>query len=160
MQAPHEYAASGRIKVFNPYCPARGTEWDTRSIFPGRRDGGVNQVSLSWTAPAGAVTYAYNIKRAPSGTGAFATVGSTAGTSFTDTTVSGGVPYDYAITAVSAAESGLSNIFSATPLTPPPRTNDHGEGLLDDNCGSTSRVPAPWPLALAAIAMVFARRRR
>lgn len=122
---------------------------------------GVNQVSLSWTAPAGAVTYTYNVKRAPSGTGAFVTVGSASGTSFTDSTASGGVSYDYAITAVSAAESGVSNLFTVVPLLPPPRTDDHSEGFLDDNCacGATSAAPA-WPLAILALLSLAAARKR
>ncbi|HEX7901196.1 MAG TPA: LamG domain-containing protein [Planctomycetota bacterium] len=112
---------------------------------------GVLRVDLSWTAPPGAVTYTYNVKRAPAGTGTFATIGTATGTTYTDTSGAVGVAYDYTITAVSAAESGISNIWTATALAPPPRTNDHSEGLLDENCscGSTARVPSPWPLLLA-----------
>lgn len=124
---------------------------------------GVNQVDLSWTAPAGTVTYTYNVKRAPSGTGAFVTIATVPGTTYTDNSGTPNTSYDYAITALSAAESGISNVQSATSTPPPPRTNDHSEGLFDENCscGSTARVPAPWPLflALSALAAALLRRR-
>jgi hypothetical protein len=122
----------------------------------------IGQVDLSWTAPAGAVTYTYNVKRAPSGTGAFATIGTASGTTYSDTTGNPGTSYDYAITAVSAAESGVSNIQSATSLPQPPRTNDHEEGLLEDRCacGSTAGAPAPWALLLAFAMLGTALRRR
>jgi hypothetical protein len=122
---------------------------------------GINQVDLSWTAPPGTVTYTYNVKRAPSGTGAFATIATVSGLTYTDP-VSGGTAYDYTITAISAAESGMSNIWTATALSPPPRTNDHSEGFLDDNCacGATSGIPAAWPLLLAVAVLGAAFRRR
>jgi len=144
----------GEIGVLAAGVPAPSQNAPVESVL---------RVDLSWTAPAGAVTYTYNVKRAPSGTGAFATIATTGGTTYSDTSGSAGTPYDYAITALSAAESGVSNIWSATALVPPPRTNDHDEGLLGENCscGSTAGAPAPGLLllALAALGAVVSRRR-
>ena len=123
----------------------------------------VNRVDLTWTAPAGSVTYTYNVKRAPSGTGAFVTIAAgVSGTTYPDTSAVGGTSYDYVITALSAAESGQSNVFSATALVPPPRTNDHDEGLMDGNCscGSIAGGPSAWTLLLAFAALGAAFRRR
>jgi cellulose 1,4-beta-cellobiosidase len=53
--------------------------------------GGNQQVSLAWTASAGATSY--NVKRAPTNGGPYTTVASPAGTSYTDTTVTNGTTY-------------------------------------------------------------------
>ncbi len=80
--------------------------------------GGNQQVSLAWTASAGATSY--NVKRAPSNGGPYTTVASPAGTSYTDTTVTNGTPYYYVVTAVNAAgQSGNSNQATATPMAAP-----------------------------------------
>ncbi len=81
---------------------------------------GNNQVSLSWTASAGASTY--NVKRTlTSGINyALVTSGVTA-TSFTDTTVSNGTTYFYVVSAQNTTgESPNSNEVSATPTSGPP----------------------------------------
>jgi fibronectin type 3 domain-containing protein len=80
--------------------------------------GGIQQVSLSWTASTGATSY--NVKRAPTNGGPYTTVASPAGTSYTDTTVTNGTAYYYVVTAVnSAGESGNSNQATATPTAAP-----------------------------------------
>jgi uncharacterized protein (TIGR03382 family) len=124
---------------------------------------GVNRVDLTWTPPAGNVTYTYNVKRAPSGSGAFVTIATgVSGTSYPDMSAAPGVPYDYVVTAVSAAESGQSGVMSATAQFPPPRTNDHDEGLMDGNCscGSIAGGPSAWTLLLAFAALGASFRRR
>jgi len=81
--------------------------------------GGNQQVSLAWTASTGATSY--NVKRAATNGGPYATVASPAGTSYTDTTVINGTTYYYVVTAVSASgESANSNQASATPSEPSP----------------------------------------
>ena len=80
--------------------------------------GGNQQVSLAWTASAGATSY--NVKRSPTNGGPYTTVASPAGTSYTDTTVTNGTTYDYVVTAVNAAgQSGNSNQATATPMAAP-----------------------------------------
>ncbi len=80
--------------------------------------GGNQQVSLAWTASAGATSY--NVKRAATNGGPYTTVASPAGTSYTDTAVTNGTPYYYVVTAVNAAgQSGNSNQATATPMAAP-----------------------------------------
>src|SRR5580698_9235170 len=80
--------------------------------------GGNQHVSLAWTASTGATSY--NVKRAATNGGPYTTVGSPAGTSYTDTTVTNETTYYYVVTAVSASgESANSNQASATPSTTP-----------------------------------------
>jgi len=80
--------------------------------------GGNQQVSLAWTASAGATSY--NVKRAPTNGGPYTTVASPVGTSYTDTTVTNGTAYYYVVTAVNAAgQSANSNQATATPMAAP-----------------------------------------
>lgn len=78
------------------------------------------QVSLSWTASAGATSY--NVKRSTTNGSGYATVGSTASASFVNTGLTNGTTYYYVVTAVNASgESGNSNQASATPTGFTPR---------------------------------------
>ena len=80
--------------------------------------GGNQQVSLAWTASTGATSY--NVKRASTNGGPYTTVGTPAGTSYTDTAVTNGTAYYYVVTAVNAAgQSGNSNQATATPMAAP-----------------------------------------
>ncbi|WP_270167645.1 glycoside hydrolase family 6 protein [Paenibacillus sp. SYP-B4298] len=73
------------------------------------------QVSLSWTASAGATSY--NVKRALSAAGPFTTVAANvSGTSYTNIGLTNGTTYHYVVSAVNAAgESANSAPASATP---------------------------------------------
>jgi hypothetical protein len=80
-------------------------------------------VNLTWTGSSGATNY--RVKRSSSNGGAFTQVGNPTGTSYSDTTVSGGSTYFYVVTAVnSAGESANSGQVvgapwgSSTPTTP------------------------------------------
>jgi cellulose 1,4-beta-cellobiosidase len=81
---------------------------------------GYAQVALSWDAESGAT--GYNVKRRLHGSGSYATVsggGNVSGTSFTDTTPTAGVSYDYLVTALDAGgESSGSNVVTVTPTAP------------------------------------------
>ncbi|MDR3711036.1 MAG: fibronectin type III domain-containing protein [Capsulimonadaceae bacterium] len=81
---------------------------------------GNQQVSLTWTASAGAVTY--NVYRGTTAGGEGATPYKTgvATASYTDTGLTDGTPYYYKVTAVNVDESGASNETSATPLPDAP----------------------------------------
>ncbi len=64
----------------------------------------VGQVDLSWTASINATSY--NVKRASLPGGTYTTVGTPAGTSFSDMTVTNGSTYYYVVSAVSSGGEG------------------------------------------------------
>ena len=79
---------------------------------------GSGQVTLSWSASAGATSY--NVYRGTSSNGESTTPLATGltSTSYTDTAVTSGTTYYYEIKAVnSSGTSGVSNEASATPIT-------------------------------------------
>ncbi len=69
------------------------------------------QVSLNWTAPAGAVDH-YEVERKQTAAGSFVFVANAPSNTFTDTTVSAGAAYLYRVRAVepSGVRSGPSNM--------------------------------------------------
>jgi hypothetical protein len=81
------------------------------------------QVSLKWNPSTGATSY--NVKRATGSPGGpYTTVATTTGTTHTDTGLSNGTTYYYAVTALNeAGESASSSYVGATPQGPlPPPT--------------------------------------
>ncbi len=76
-------------------------------------------ISLAWAPSAGATSY--NLKRSPSSGGPYATIISTASTSYNDTNVVNGTTYYYVVTAVNAGGENPtnSNEVNATPPLPP-----------------------------------------
>ena len=79
---------------------------------------GNQQASLTWTASSGATSY--NVKRGTASGGPYTTVGSPAGTTYADTSLTNGTAYYYVVTAVDATgESGNSNQATATPTAAP-----------------------------------------
>lgn len=75
------------------------------------------QVSLTWSASAGAT--GYNVKRATVSGGPYNTIAGISVTTYTDTTVSNGTTYYYVVTANNTSgESAASNETSATPTAP------------------------------------------
>ncbi|WP_235533085.1 glycoside hydrolase family 6 protein [Paenibacillus sp. Leaf72] len=74
------------------------------------------QVSLSWTASAGATSY--NVKRSLSASGPFTTVAANvSGTSYTNTGLTNGTIYYYVVSAVNTAgESANSAVKNAVPV--------------------------------------------
>ncbi|HEX7901119.1 MAG TPA: LamG-like jellyroll fold domain-containing protein [Planctomycetota bacterium] len=113
---------------------------------------------LSWAAVPNAVSY--TIERSVAG-GAFTQIASVTGTSYTDSGLTPGVIYSYRVTPVSVSAGPVSNTVSDTIPFPPPRTNDHGEGLFDDKCACGSSAPGtsiPWALLPIAL-LAFLRRR-
>ena len=122
---------------------------------------GVFEVTLSWAAVPGATSYQPYLSQT-SGSGYVAVGSPVTGTSVT----LGGLdatPYFFVVTALNGVRPSVnSNQVTATPQLPVPRTNDHEEGTLGDNCSCGSTVPGPLPAAaLAALVLaVLARRRR
>ena len=79
---------------------------------------GNQQVTLIWTASGGATSY--NVKRGTASGGPYTTVGSPAGTTYADTSLTNATAYYYVVTAVNATgESGNSNQATATPAAAP-----------------------------------------
>src|SRR5262249_36269273 len=73
------------------------------------------QVQLSWNASTGATSY--NVKRATTSGGPYATVATVTGATFTNTGLANGTTYFFVVSAVNAnGESANSSEVSATPL--------------------------------------------
>ncbi|WP_237163574.1 cellulose binding domain-containing protein [Paenibacillus sp. BIHB 4019] len=78
---------------------------------------GNSQAALSWQAVSGAISY--NIKRAASSAGPFATVGTTSSTSYVNTGLVNGTTYYYAVSAVNTVGESVNSLqASATPALP------------------------------------------
>jgi endo-1,4-beta-xylanase len=75
---------------------------------------GNGQVALAWSASSGAASY--NVKRATTSGGPYATVGTATATSFTNTGLTNGTTYFFVVSPVNGVgESANSNQVSATP---------------------------------------------
>jgi len=101
---------------------------------------GSNTVSLSWTAATNS-PISYNVKRATSSGGPYATVGTTTEptVTFTDS-VTGGATYYYVVSAASGGgESANSAFVSATPALGVPNAPTGLEATAGDN-----RVALSW----------------
>ena len=80
--------------------------------------GGNAQVSLSWTASSGAISY--HLKRSTATGGPYTQVSAPTTTSFTDTGLTNGTTYFYVVSALNAVgESANSTQASATPANTP-----------------------------------------
>lgn len=119
---------------------------------------GPGLVDLAWGAVPNAMSY--RVFQGPTASGPWTQVGTATGTTFTDTSVLNPNPYFYQVVAVSLIVSNPSASFGpVVPQSLIPRTNDHQEGFVDDNCACGSTIPggpAPW----AALALLLAFRRR
>jgi len=108
---------------------------------------GNSQVSLSWTAAAGAT--GYNLKRATINGGPYTSTNLVSGTLFTNTGLLNGTTYYYVVSAVNAAgESANSSQVSATPANHPPvltaisnQTILAGRTLVVSNSASDADAP-------------------
>lgn len=124
---------------------------------------GPGTVDLTWPAPAAVpgVTVTYAVKRSTTFGGPYTVVATgIPSTSYSDLNLGLGVTYYYVVSAVSVLESVDSPPASTTTLNPIPRTEDHQEGLIDDNCACGSTIPAgatSW--AVLALLALFRRKR-
>lgn len=108
---------------------------------------GPAQITLSWTAAAGAASY--NIYRSTGG--GFTFIGNTASTSYLDTGVANPTTYSYQVTALSVLESAPLGPVSAVPLPTLPKTVSSRESTnLAHRCGCDSIAQ---PVGLAALGM-------
>jgi fibronectin type 3 domain-containing protein len=77
------------------------------------------QVSLTWTASAGATSY--NVKRATTSGGPYATIKSVTATNYSDTGLTNGTAYYYVVSGVNAAGEGANSAqATATPVNVAP----------------------------------------
>jgi fibronectin type 3 domain-containing protein len=110
---------------------------------------GNQQASLSWTASGGATSY--KVKRGTASGGPYTMVGSPAGTTYADTSLTNGTAYYYVVTAVNATgESANSNQASATPSTTPssPRAPSAPANLTAT--GGNQQVSLAWMASTGA----------
>ncbi len=110
--------------------------------------GGSNQVSLSWTAPAGTIL-SDNVKRATVTGGPYTTIstaGAVTGTSYTDSTAANGTTYYYVVSAVGAGGEGANSAeASVTPQVPAPAVPT---GL--SATGGSGQVSLSWTASAGA----------
>jgi hypothetical protein len=110
-------------------------------------------IDLTWPPMAGVADYTIY-----SGATPIATV---SGNTYTVTGLTQGVSYSFTVVAnTSGGASRPSPIATAIPLPPPPRTEGHEEGLLNDNCACGSSIPGGLPAWLVLLAAPLALRRR
>lgn len=135
----------------------------TPSAVPGNlrtQSVGVGSVTLAWDAATGANTYV--IQRSDPVAGPFNTIATgITGTTYTDSGLNPGATYTYVVYAVGLVNSADSTPHAVFIPLPPPRTEDHEEGLLDQNCscGAAGRgSPALW--ALLGLLVLGTRLRR
>ena len=106
---------------------------------------GNNQVTLSWSAASGAT--GYTVKRALASGGPYATLGSTATTSYIDASVTNGTTYYYVVSASNGSGEGAdSGQLSAIPLAQPSTTT----------LASTPATAGAYGSAVAFVATVSA----
>ena len=153
------------VRLFNSAIPVSdililaGTppsEAPTGLNFTNTTPGGT---TLNWTAAAGANTYV--VQRGPVG-GPYVTIASDiAALSYTDSGLTPGTSYAYVVYAVGLVNSADSGPATVLIPMPPPRTNDHGEGLFDDSCACGSTAPGGYAgtAVLVALALLALRRR-
>lgn len=95
-------------------------------------------VNLQWNMSAGATTY--DVKRAASISGYFATIATVSGTNYTDAGLTNGLVYYYKVAAVgSNGPSSDSAAVSGVPFGPPP-----APGGLTANGGEDAMVQIAW----------------
>lgn len=111
-------------------------------------------VTLTWNAVAGATSY--TVSRTPPG-GVLAS--GITGTSYVDNAVSPGVTYSYTVAAVGMVDGPNSAALPVPVPFPPPRTDDHEEGLFGESCSCGASTSGPGPLC-ALLALLALRRRR
>jgi len=111
---------------------------------------GDRQVTILWEPVEGATHY--RVKRATDRNGPWATAGSTARETFTDTDLENGTTYFYMVRALNAGGKGpYSKRLRATPLSPPPAPSDLSASPGD------GEVALSWPEVPKALRYIVKR---
>ncbi|MBN2573982.1 MAG: hypothetical protein JXP73_05395 [Deltaproteobacteria bacterium] len=111
---------------------------------------GDRQISLSWTAPAGATLY--RVSRNTAATGAFTQIATPTAASYLDTPLVNGTTYYYVVAASNGScWSANSAVVSATPLCTPPSvpatlTATAGDGQITLSWAASTPTPAAYTL--------------
>lgn len=121
------------------------------SVVPGQAD-------LSWAAVTGATSYL--IQRSLDGA-AFADLATVTATSYSDTPIPFGSTVVYRVAAIGVSRGPFSTNVGGTIPLPTPRTEDHEEGLLDQNCScGAASVGMSTSWAFLGLLLVAAAGRR
>jgi fibronectin type 3 domain-containing protein len=111
---------------------------------------GDGQISLTWTAAAGATIY--RVSRSTTATGAFTQIATPTATSYLDAPLANGTKYYYVVAASNGAcWSADSPAVSATPVCTPPSvpgtlTATAGDGQITLGWGASTPVPPSYTL--------------
>jgi phosphatidylinositol-3-phosphatase len=106
---------------------------------------GNGQVTLAWSASAGATSY--NVKKSTTNGGPYGPVSSVTSTGYTDNAVSNGTTYFYVVSAVNAGGEGPnSSQVSATPFLSPPAAPTNLTAT-----GGPSQVALSWTASSDAV---------
>lgn len=123
----------------------------------------IQAIDLSWNAVAGAASYTLRRSLIQNDPNPPVIASGLTGLSYNDPGLTAGTTYYYYLTAVAGVgdESAVATA-NAIPLPIPPRTNNHDEGLIGDNCscGSSVTSGSPWILLAAGLFSLGARSRR
>ena len=147
---PHAAALFGAFNRHKIACGAAGDASNQNSstcpvLSPTvlTSSGGPASASLSWTASAGAASY--RVLRNDLGcSSGFTIVGTTAGTSFTDTSLAPGFVEYYAVQPVGSNASCAAAVSNCTPVTPGSASTADLSVTVSD---SPDPAPAGGPLA-------------
>ena len=103
-----------------------------------------NQINLSWTAGSGATSY--NLQRATVSGGPYTSVAGPASTNYSDTGLTGGTTYYYAVSAVNAGgqSTNSAQAGATTPTAPPAPTG------LNATAVSTNQINLNWTASSGA----------
>lgn len=125
---------------------------------------GNGTVNLTWTASPNGSSYV--VKRGTAMAGPFTALpgGTTSGTTFSDTTATNGTTWYYVVDAVQGALTSTdSNVASATPQAPAPRTQKLGSDHKPCGCSTIPPIQgipyAVWALLASAFLVLVSRRR-
>ena len=103
------------------------------------------QVTLSWGASAGAVSY--DVERSTTSGGPYTTVGTPTAASFTDTSVTNGITYFYVVNAANLAGPGPNSTqVSVTPVSSIPNVT------VTINPASTQSI-SPWIYGINSVSV-------
>src|SRR5262245_20312579 len=145
--------AAGNLGPFSNVGSAQTRDTEPPSA-PGtltETDGGTSEIDLSWGAASDDVgVTGYQVFRCQgAGCSNFVQVGSPAGTSFSDTGLSGSTSYSYRVRAVDAAgnQGAFSNTGSATTQAPPDTTPPSAPGTLTATAASATLGRPTWSAA-------------